>query len=325
MREAPRVLEGCVEPLVSVIVDSYNYGRFLADAIESALAQSYRNCEVIVVDDGSEDNSREVISRFGERIKAVFKSNGGQSSALNAAFAQSRGDVICFLDADDVFLPTKVQRVVEGLAMCPQGWCFHHLQWTNSILEPIVTPPIPLSTGKYDFRAELLAGKCKFAPPATSGLAFSRMLLDQIMPIPEAIIIASDNYLKLSSLALEPGYFIAEQYALQRIHGQNVYTGKDDQVLRAEVDMSVVSGLRVKVPVMRSICKRWYSGAVASKWGAGVTIGDIYKDSYDDLAEMSFAERMEIVARVAYKTARRKANALSRTGRSIESPEPLKP
>ena len=307
-----------MEPLVSVIVGSYNYGRFVAAAIESALAQSYRNCEVIVVDDGSEDNSREVISSFGNRIQAIFKTNGGQSSAFNTAFAQSRGEVICFLDADDVFVPNKVQRVVDGLAMCPQGWCFHHLQWTDSSLEPRVTPPIPLSTGRYDFRAKLLAGKCHFAPPATSGLAFSRMLLNRIMPIPEKIIIASDNYLKLSSLALEPGYFISEQYALQRIHGQNIYTAKEDQVLRANVNMSVASGLRARVPVMRSICKRWYAGGMASKWEAGVTLRDIYEDARADLAEMSFAERMEIVARVAYKTARRKTTSLSRAGRSFE-------
>jgi glycosyltransferase involved in cell wall biosynthesis len=302
-----------LESLVSIIIDNYNYGRFVADAINSALTQTYRNCEVIVVDDGSQDDSREVIAGFGDRVKAIFKRNGGQASAFNAALAKCSGDVICFLDADDVFLPPKVERVVEGMATCPQGWCFHHLQWTDSNLNRILTPPIPLSTGKYDFRATLPSGKCTFAPPATSGLAFARTLLNQITPIPEAITNGSDIYLKLSSMALEPGYFIADQYALQRIHGENAYTNKNDALLRANVDISVFSGVRVKVPAMRSICNRWYADGIARKWGAGVTIGNIYKDLQDHLTEMSFAERFEIVARVAYKAARKRAHSLSRT------------
>jgi glycosyltransferase involved in cell wall biosynthesis len=298
-----------VKPLVSVIINNYNYGRFIADAIDSALAQTFRNCEVIVVDDGSQDNSREVISSFGNRIKAVFKSNGGQASAFNAGFAESSGEVICFLDSDDVFLPNKVEQAVDGLAVCPAGWCFHHIQRTDTALKPVLTPPIPYSTGRYDFRAALLEGKCTFAPPATSGLTFARSLLDQVMPVPDGCT-SSDNYLKLSSLALEPGYFIAEQYALQRMHGNNAYTGRTDAMRLANVDLSVASCLRARVPAMRSICNRWYAGGIARKWGAGASIGNIYKDSQEYLADMSFGEKMEIVARVAYKAARRGAYPL---------------
>ena len=304
-----------MKSLVSILINNYNYGRFVGDAIDSALGQSYSNCEVIVVDDGSQDNSREVISRFGSRVKTVFKSNGGQSSAFNAGFAESSGDVICFLDSDDVFLPNKVERAVEGLAVCPGGWCFHHIQWSDTALKPIFTPPIPYSTGRYDFRAALLEGKCRFAPPATSGLTFARTLLKQVMPIPEAITITSDNYLKLSSLALEPGYFIAEQYALQRIHGENAYTGGKDEAAIANVDMTIASGLRAKVPAMRPICNRWYADGIVRKWGAGVSIGNIYKDSQEYLTDMSFSERMEIVVRIAYKAARRKATTLSKARR----------
>jgi glycosyltransferase involved in cell wall biosynthesis len=301
-------------PRVSIIIDNYNYGRFIAEAIDSALQQSYGDCEVIVVDDGSEDNSREVIARYGDRVQAIFKRRGGQSSAFNAAFAQCRGDVICFLDADDVFLSSKVERVMEGMAICPQGWCFHHIQWTDPQLKPIPTPPIPLSTGRHDFRSALLSGKCRFAPPATSGLAFARTLLERLMPIPEEITNGSDNYLKLSSLALEPGYFIADQYALQRIHGQNAYTAITDPILRANVDMSVVSGLRLMVPAMRHICNRWYADGMARKWAAGVAIGEVYKDAQDYLNQMSLAERLEVVTRVGYKAARKRGQ------RALSSP-----
>jgi glycosyltransferase involved in cell wall biosynthesis len=104
-----------VTPLVSILVSNYNYGDFVAEAIESALAQTYTNCEIIVVDDGSTDSSRETINHFAGRIIPVFKSNGGQASAFNAGFARARGNIICFLDSDDLFLPTKVEQVVYAL------------------------------------------------------------------------------------------------------------------------------------------------------------------------------------------------------------------
>jgi glycosyltransferase involved in cell wall biosynthesis len=91
--------------LASVIIASYNYGRFLGDAIESALAQTYAPVEVIVVDDGSTDESRNVIARVGDRVQSILKANGGQASAWNAGFAASAGDVVLFLDADDLYRP----------------------------------------------------------------------------------------------------------------------------------------------------------------------------------------------------------------------------
>jgi glycosyltransferase involved in cell wall biosynthesis len=78
------------EPLVSVIVNNYNYARFLPDAIDSALRQTYGHVEVIVVDDGSTDESRVVIASYGNRIRAVLKRNGGQGSAFNAVRGRAR-------------------------------------------------------------------------------------------------------------------------------------------------------------------------------------------------------------------------------------------
>jgi glycosyltransferase involved in cell wall biosynthesis len=101
------------QPAVSVIINNYNYARFLNAAIDSALNQRYPLIEIIVVDDGSTDDSREIILSYGDRITAIFKENGGQASALNAAVAASRGNILCFLDADDFYHPDKVVRVVD--------------------------------------------------------------------------------------------------------------------------------------------------------------------------------------------------------------------
>jgi glycosyltransferase involved in cell wall biosynthesis len=103
-------------PLVSIVIPNFNYGHFLAEAIESALGQSYPGKEVIVVDDGSTDSSTAVIASFAGRIRHVAKENGGLSSARNAGLGVARGDLLLFLDADDILAPGAVERLVSAHA-----------------------------------------------------------------------------------------------------------------------------------------------------------------------------------------------------------------
>ncbi len=102
-------------PLVSIIINNYNYGRYLPDAIDSALSQNYKNVEVIVVDDGSTDNSREVILQYSEKIIATIHSqNTGQASAFNTGFQNSSGEIIIFLDSDDTLLENCLTNAVTS-------------------------------------------------------------------------------------------------------------------------------------------------------------------------------------------------------------------
>jgi glycosyltransferase involved in cell wall biosynthesis len=101
---------------VSVVIPTYNYGRFVATAIESALAQTRMPLEVIVVDDGSTDDTAAVVARFGDSVRYIHKPNGGLSSARNAGIAAARGDLIALLDADDRWLPHKLERQVPYFA-----------------------------------------------------------------------------------------------------------------------------------------------------------------------------------------------------------------
>jgi glycosyltransferase involved in cell wall biosynthesis len=96
--------------LVSVIIPTYNTGRYLAQAIESALSQSHSPVEIVVVDDGSTDNTDEVVAPYLDRIKYIRQENRGLSAARNVGFRASRGEFVCFLDADDILLPDKFER-----------------------------------------------------------------------------------------------------------------------------------------------------------------------------------------------------------------------
>ena len=104
------------EPLVSVIIPTYNRAATLRRTVDSALAQTYQPLEVIVVDDGSTDTSGEVIASYGDRIRSVRRANGGPSAARNTGMEVAEGEWLAFLDSDDVWLPEKISRQVRLVA-----------------------------------------------------------------------------------------------------------------------------------------------------------------------------------------------------------------
>jgi glycosyltransferase involved in cell wall biosynthesis len=101
------------DPLVSVVIPAFNAAAFVAQAIESVLGQDYRHLEVVVVDDGSSDSTAAVASRYP--ITCVRQSNQGQAAARNAGVAAAQGRMVAFLDADDVWMPTKLSTQVAYL------------------------------------------------------------------------------------------------------------------------------------------------------------------------------------------------------------------
>ncbi len=106
-------------PLVSVVVPAHNAAGFLADTVESALAQTYAPIEVVVVNDGSTDDTAAVAAALGDRITYVEQSNAGPAAARNTALRHTSGELIAFLDADDLWAPTRVERCVEILRAQP--------------------------------------------------------------------------------------------------------------------------------------------------------------------------------------------------------------
>ena len=95
-------------PRVSIVIINYNYGQFLREAIDSALRQTYPHTEIIVVDDGSTDNSREIIASYGSKVLPVLKKNGGQRSALNAGLRRAGERWLSFLTPMTIYFPTRL-------------------------------------------------------------------------------------------------------------------------------------------------------------------------------------------------------------------------
>ncbi len=124
------------ESLVSIIIPAWNAGRYIKEAIDSAIDQTYKNIEIIVVDDGSTDNTKDVIAPFIEshKIKYIYQENKGLSGARNTGIKNSNGEYIALLDSDDIFLPDKIKEQVtqlEEFPNCDVSYCDLYHFWDN--------------------------------------------------------------------------------------------------------------------------------------------------------------------------------------------------
>ena len=117
------------EGLVTCVVPVYDGERFLAEALDSALAQDYEPMEIVVVDDGSTDGTPDVAAGYGDRIRYLRQENAGPSAARNRGLEASRGEFVSFLDADDLWVPGKTTLQVETLRERPGlDWCVGHIR-----------------------------------------------------------------------------------------------------------------------------------------------------------------------------------------------------
>ena len=231
--------------MVSIIINNYNYARFLRAAIDSALGQSYRPIEVLVVDDGSTDQSRAIIDSYGERVRPILKNNGGQASTLNAGFAQCQGDIVIFLDADDVLLPHAAQCVADVFSGQPQT---AKIQYRMEVIDQgghqtgVIKPPqhIPLPTG--DLKKQEMQFPFDLTWLPTSGNAFAARALRHIFPIPEEVYgkVGADWYMAHLTSLFGPVVSLDEVCAYYRVHASNNYEIAEPRLDLAHIRQTIV-------------------------------------------------------------------------------------
>jgi glycosyltransferase involved in cell wall biosynthesis len=291
---------------VTILINNFNYGRYLRQAIDSALAQDYPNLEIVVVDDGSTDDSRLVITGYAGKITPVLKPNGGQASALNAGFAVSQGDIICLLDSDDWFIHGKVRALAEVFATCGEArWVFHPLQ---RIFPDGSTENKSMATTQFiDERAHATRyGKLYTVAPPTSGLCFKRELLERLLPMPEEIRITSDDYLKLAAMSLAPGVYLNTDLAVQRIHDRNAYTLRADRLpAQARIHLLIAEALKSRFPELTCLSDHVFAKAFADYVAAGKRDPLCRAVILRYIGQAEFGRIADIVARTSYQFIKR--------------------
>ena len=213
-------------PLVSIIINNYNYGRFVRQAIESALAQTYSNVEIIIVDDGSQDESRDIISEYADRAIVVLKPNGGQASAFNAGISRARGEYTLLLDSDDYLFPDAVEACVQAF---PRGYArvYFRLRFVDANGESI---PSDLPAARFELVDGDAFGSAKdpesvFLGPPTSGNFFDTATLKSILPVPEIEFrICADAFVLMKTCLKGPVKGLDRELGAYRIHGGNAFS-----------------------------------------------------------------------------------------------------
>lgn len=218
--------------LASVLINNYNYGRYLEHCIESVLQQTYREIEIIVYDDGSTDGSLDVLNKYKDQITLIQKVNYGktpninQMNAVHQAFLKSNGDVIFLLDSDDAFHNRKIEEVMNVLYEYPNIDTVQHpmseMDGEGQVLD-VVRPVIKQVTNYINYIASTSSLFHLFVP--TSGLVFRRSLLEKLLPLKEDNLstICVDTRLMLHSALIGKIKTLNEPYAYYRIHGSNTF------------------------------------------------------------------------------------------------------
>lgn len=134
------------KPKVSIVIPVYNGSDYMREAIDSALGQTYENCEVIVVNDGSTDHTEEIALSYGDKIRYFSKENGGVSTALNLGIENMTGEYFCYLPHDDMFHPDKIRIQMEAIlkggdemSIVWSGWNYYHQNTRKK--QPVILPP----------------------------------------------------------------------------------------------------------------------------------------------------------------------------------------
>jgi glycosyltransferase involved in cell wall biosynthesis len=233
------------QSLVTVLIDTYNYGRFIEEAIDSVLLQDFpmEQVQVLVVDDGSTDDTAERVKKYGSRIEYFYKTNGGQASSLNAGFTRARGKIVVLLDADDYFLQGKLRRVVEVFQDHPEaGLVYNGLRELHADTGRILDPEFQPVSG---FLPNDLRKLLTFCAYPTSCLAFRRQAVERVLPIPESLRLQADGYIELLCVLIAEVVAIPEVLSVYRIHGENLFHADGAGRTRADQQRRVDSYLRL--------------------------------------------------------------------------------
>ncbi|MDP4261658.1 MAG: glycosyltransferase family 2 protein [Bacteroidota bacterium] len=212
-----------MENLVSVIIPVYNAASYIQQTIESALNQTYRNIELVVMNDGSKDNSEDIILRLQKkdaRIRYQYKANSGVSDTRNKGIAIARGRYLAFLDADDVWKPDNLEKKINAIKQTGKKWVFSNLEYIDESNKPMI---VELRNFKpYNILDNLLLFEGDVVPGPCSNIVATRELFGDEIRFDTRISSPADRDICLELAAREEPFFLDEKLWLYRLHSQSM-------------------------------------------------------------------------------------------------------
>lgn len=206
-------------PQVSIIIPFYSNLDWLCEAVESVLSQTYQDYEIIVVNDGSPDDMTEFLNTYGKRLLCISQPNNGPAAARNNGIRHARGRYIAFIDSDDVWLPTKLEKQVDFMKKTGAMWChtgYWHWYPATGRLKQIFN--------RHDYD-DILLQRIVSSKVATPAVIFDRRIFDEeSFRYPEDMRIGEDDQLYTEIAVRHKIGLIAEPLVKVRQRGDNTYT-----------------------------------------------------------------------------------------------------
>ena len=218
-------LRKMANPCVSVVIPVFNAAAYVKETIDSALKQTYQHIEIVVVDDGSSDGSLALLRSYEPRIKVLSQANGGVSVARNRGVRESSGDILAFLDADDLWDPAKIERQISVLTRYPGAlavYCDHRIiDAEGNITGPSGALAQPRTSGQL--LRNLLLGNFIISP---SLMILRRTAFQQVGGFDESMRVTGDYDLWMRIAATGPILYMLDTLVSYRRHGRNMFTGE---------------------------------------------------------------------------------------------------
>ena len=206
-------------PEVSVVIPAYNSARFIGEALQSVFDQTFKDYEIIVVDDGSTDSTKQVIDRYGNKIRYVFQQQGGQAKARNRGIRDSLGRFIAFLDADDVWLPLKLEKQVCMFHRCSE---LAMVFTENSIFNESGVCRTSLGKGEKLMKGDVAKNIFLHSGVLTSTVMVRSEVFDKIGLFEEELRLAEDDNMWIRIAANSEVALINEPLVGYRIHPDEI-------------------------------------------------------------------------------------------------------
>jgi hypothetical protein len=288
-------------PVVSVVMATYNFERFVARAIESVLAQDYPAdaLDIIVVDDGSTDSTPDVVKPYLDRIRYIRKPNGGLLSTMNRGIAEARGELICLFSGDDEYVPRKTRAQVDFMLAHPEvGLVYTDLELVNEAGR-LMKPSIWQAGKLTPVRGRPIGALLQRNVVSGGTIMFRASLKEHVHPIPDSAA-WEDWYIAVKVAEVADIDYIDEPLYLYRYHGKNMNMGaKGDKlvyILREELKFrrSLLAGLAPGLVTVDELMAGWQAFN-----GNATMLAQMTSEPLEELLPVSDAQRARASAAVA--------------------------
>lgn len=218
--------------MISVVIPAYNREHFIAEAVDSVIRQSYPDIEIIVVDDGSTDRTRQAVKRFGDKIRYIYQNNQGPSAARNKGILAARGEWVAFLDSDDIFFPDKLSQQIKCFKDKAIGLVhafYYKLDCKKNSIQ-VIEPAF--SMDRHLLQQELLQRKHTIR---TSTVVVRRSCFEEVGYFNPAYRAAEDWDMWIRIASKYDFSYINQPLAIYRRHPDSLVEKKEGQLFHKEI------------------------------------------------------------------------------------------